>query len=72
MLLAGVLSMRTFDWMEVFTRSAKWSVGFVATGTVLLGGYSWWRRKQSKALRADGKLAPKPPAPSELQLSSDD
>jgi membrane protein DedA with SNARE-associated domain len=49
MLLAGVLSMRTFDWMEMFTRSSKWSVGFVAVCSILMGGYSWWRRRQSKA-----------------------
>jgi membrane protein DedA with SNARE-associated domain len=51
MLLAGVLSMRTFDWMDVFTRSSKWSVGFVGVSSVLMAGYSWWRRRQSRAQR---------------------
>jgi membrane protein DedA with SNARE-associated domain len=62
MLLAGVLSMRAFDWMEMFTRSAKWSISFIAVGSVLMGGYSWWRRRQSRARRmaagrADAGLA---------------
>ena len=70
MLLAGVVSMRTFDWMAVFTRSAKWSIGFVATGTLLMAGYSCWRRKQSKALRAEA--AAKQTALPNLQLSSRD
>ena len=68
MLLAGVLSMRTFDWMEVFTRSSKWSVGFIATGTILMGGYSWWRRKQSKALRAAAEAATAQTSGPDLQL----
>ena len=52
MLLAGVLSMRAFDWMEMFTRSAKWSISFIAVCSVLMGGYSWLRRRQSQARRA--------------------
>ena len=72
MLLAGVLSMRTFDWMEVFTRSSKWSVGFIATGTILMGGYSWWRRKQSKALRAAAEAATAQTSGPDLQLSPRD
>jgi membrane protein DedA with SNARE-associated domain len=57
MLLAGVLSMRTFDWMEMFTRSSKWSLGFIGVCSILMGGYSWWRRKQSKARRAAAEQA---------------
>jgi membrane protein DedA with SNARE-associated domain len=72
MLLAGVVSMRTFDWMEVFTRSSKWSIGFIATGTILMGGYSWWRRKQSKALRAAAEAAAGQPSATDLQLSPRD
>jgi membrane protein DedA with SNARE-associated domain len=49
MLLAGVLSMRTFNWMDMFVRSAKWSVGFLVVCSVLLAGYGWWRRRESKA-----------------------
>ncbi len=49
MLLAGVLSMRAFDWVEMFTRSAKWSLGLFALCSVLMGGYSWLRRRQSKS-----------------------
>jgi membrane protein DedA with SNARE-associated domain len=55
MLLAGVVSMHTFDWMEMFTRSAKWSIGFVAACSVPLALYSWWRRKQAKARREAGE-----------------
>jgi membrane protein DedA with SNARE-associated domain len=51
MLLAGVVSMHTFDWMEMFTRSAKWSFGFLTACSVPLALYSWWRRKQAKARR---------------------
>jgi membrane protein DedA with SNARE-associated domain len=51
MLLAGVLSARTFDWMQVFARSAKWSIGFVLACSIPIAGYSWWRRRQAKALR---------------------
>jgi membrane protein DedA with SNARE-associated domain len=59
MLLAGVVSMRTFDWMEMFTRSAKWSIGFVLVCSVPLAIYSWWRRKQSKAQRVAAEQAAK-------------
>lgn len=52
MLLAGVYSMRTFNWMEMFTRSSKWSIGFIAACSVVMGVYSWWRRRVSKAQRA--------------------
>jgi membrane protein DedA with SNARE-associated domain len=52
MLLAGVLSLRTFDWMSVFTHSAKWSLGLVAGGSIVMGAYGWWCRRQSKAHRA--------------------
>ena len=41
MLLAGVLSMRAFDWMEMFTRSSKWSISFMVVCSVVMGGYSW-------------------------------
>jgi len=51
MLLAGVVSMHTFDWMEMFARSAKWSIGFVAACSVPFALYSWWRRKQARAQR---------------------
>jgi membrane protein DedA with SNARE-associated domain len=52
MLLAGVLSMRTFDWMAMFARSAKWSIGFVLVCSLPIAGYSWWQRRQSKVRRA--------------------
>jgi membrane protein DedA with SNARE-associated domain len=52
MLLAGVVSMRTFDWMAIFTRSAKWSLGLIAVGSVVMGGYGWWRRRQTRIRRA--------------------
>jgi membrane protein DedA with SNARE-associated domain len=52
MLLAGVVSARTFDWMQVFARSAKWSIGFVLVCSVPIAVYSWWRRRQARALRA--------------------
>jgi membrane protein DedA with SNARE-associated domain len=51
MLLAGVLSMRTFDWMEMFTRSSKWSMTFVLAGSLPIALYSWWRRRESKLRR---------------------
>jgi membrane protein DedA with SNARE-associated domain len=51
MLLAGVLSLRTFDWMKVFTRSVKWSVGFLVVSSMLMGGYGWWRRRVSRTRR---------------------
>jgi membrane protein DedA with SNARE-associated domain len=57
MLLAGVLSMRTFDWMEMFARSAKWSVGFALACSVPVAFYSWWRRKQSRAQREASERA---------------
>jgi membrane protein DedA with SNARE-associated domain len=57
MLLAGVLSMRTFDWMEMFARSAKWSVGFALAYSVPVAFYSWWRRKQSRAQREASERA---------------
>ena len=57
MLLAGVLSLRTFDWMEVFAHSAKWSIGFVVVCSILMGGYSWWQRKRSKNQRAAAESA---------------
>jgi membrane protein DedA with SNARE-associated domain len=57
MLLVGVFSMRTFDWMEMFARSAKWSIGFVLVCSLPIAGYSWWRRKQSKALRVAAEQA---------------
>jgi membrane protein DedA with SNARE-associated domain len=57
MLLAGVVSMRTFNWMEVFTRSSKWSIGFIGACSVLMAGYSWWKRKQSKEQRATAEQA---------------
>ena len=52
MLLAGVVSMKTFDWMAIFTRSAKWSLGLIAAGSVVMALYGWWRRKQSRARHA--------------------
>jgi len=57
MLLAGVVSMHTFNWMEMFTRSAKWSIGFVIACSVPIALYSWWRRKQARALREAGERA---------------
>jgi len=58
MLLAGVFSMRTFDWMEMFVRSAKWSIGFVLICSLPIAGYSWWQRRQARARRtANEQLA---------------
>jgi membrane protein DedA with SNARE-associated domain len=58
MLLAGVFSMRTFDWMDMFARSAKWSIGFVLLCSLPIAGYGWWRRRQARARRtAAGQLA---------------
>jgi membrane protein DedA with SNARE-associated domain len=54
MLLAGVLSMRAFNWMDMFTRSSKWSISFVVVCSVVMGIYSWLRRRSSKARRAAG------------------
>ncbi|MDR3764952.1 MAG: DedA family protein [Acidobacteriota bacterium] len=51
MLLAGVLSMRTFDWMDVFERSSKWSIGFLLVSSIPLALYSWWRRRQARERR---------------------
>ncbi len=67
MLLAGVLSMKTFDWMEVFARSSKWSIGFLVAASVPLALYSWWRRRVERARRrALGKgLDPVPEMPTE-------
>ncbi len=47
MLLAGVVSMRRFDWMEMFARSSRWSVSFVLAASVPLALYSWWRRRMA-------------------------
>jgi membrane protein DedA with SNARE-associated domain len=52
MLLAGVLSMRAFDWMAIFTSSAKWSLSLIAAGSVVMAGYGWYRRKRSRARHA--------------------
>jgi membrane protein DedA with SNARE-associated domain len=57
MLLAGVVSMRTFDWMEMFARSAKWSIGFVLVCSAPIAGYSWWRRKQANVRRVAAEQA---------------
>jgi membrane protein DedA with SNARE-associated domain len=51
MLLAGVLSMKQFDWIEMFARSAKWSISFVLAASVPLAFYSWWRRRTARAKR---------------------
>jgi membrane protein DedA with SNARE-associated domain len=45
MLLAGVVSMRHFDWMEMFTRSSRWFIESVLAASVPLALYSWWRRR---------------------------
>lgn len=47
MLLAGVFSMRQFDWMEMFARSSRWSIGFVLVASAPLALYSWWRRREA-------------------------
>jgi membrane protein DedA with SNARE-associated domain len=52
MLLAGVVSMRTFDWMAVFTRSAKWSLGMIVAGSLVMAFFGWWRRRQSRLRHA--------------------
>jgi len=57
MLLAGVFSARSFDWMQMFTRSSEWSIGFVLLCSIPIAGYSWWRRRQSKALRVAAEKA---------------
>jgi membrane protein DedA with SNARE-associated domain len=49
MLLAGIFSMRTFDWMEMFARSSRWSLGFLLAISALMAAYSAWRRSRSKA-----------------------
>ena len=49
MLLAGVVSMKTFDWMAIFARSAKWSLGLIAVGSVAMAFYGWRRRKHARA-----------------------
>jgi membrane protein DedA with SNARE-associated domain len=49
MLLAGIFSMRTFDWMEMFARSSRWSIGFLLASSILMAAYSAWRRNRSKA-----------------------
>ena len=73
MLMLGVVSMRTFDWMEMFARSAKWSIGFVLICSLPIAGYSWWRRKQSKALRvAAEQTSPNEAATAELHPSLHD
>lgn len=66
MLLAGVLSMRTFNWMEMFTRSGKWSIGFVLVCSIPMGAYSWWRRKQAQAQRIADEQALAKQATTEL------
>jgi membrane protein DedA with SNARE-associated domain len=57
MLLAGVVSLRAFDWMAIFTRSAKWSLSLIAVGSIVMGGYGWWRRRQSRARGAAAAAA---------------
>ena len=52
MLAAGVLSMHAFNWMAIFTRSARWSLGLIAAGSVVMAGYGWWRRRQSRMRHA--------------------
>lgn len=52
MLVAGVLSMRTFNWMAIFTRSAHWSVALIGAGSLAMASYGWWRRRQERARRA--------------------
>ena len=46
-LLAGVYSTQKFNWMEMFGRSARWSLSFFAAFCVFFAAYSWWRRRQS-------------------------
>jgi membrane protein DedA with SNARE-associated domain len=53
MLLAGVLSMRTFDWMEMFTRSAKWSIGFLVVSSIAMVAYGWRRRRVMRGKPAE-------------------
>jgi membrane protein DedA with SNARE-associated domain len=52
MLLAGVVSMKTFDWMAIFARSAKWSLGVIAAGSIVMAFYGWRRRKHARARHA--------------------
>lgn len=47
-LTVGVFSMHAFNWMELFKRSAKWSVGLFVAFCVVFAFYGWWRRRQSK------------------------
>ncbi len=48
MLLAGVASMKTFDWMAIFAQSAKWSLGLIAVGSAAMAIYGWRRRKHTR------------------------
>jgi membrane protein DedA with SNARE-associated domain len=52
MLAAGVLSVRTFDWMRLFLHSAKWSLGLIAAGSIAMAIFGWWRRRQSRSASA--------------------
>jgi membrane protein DedA with SNARE-associated domain len=52
MLLAGVISMHTFNWMAIFTRSERWSLGLIAAGSLAMAVAGWWRRRQSHARHA--------------------
>jgi membrane protein DedA with SNARE-associated domain len=52
MLLAGVVSMRTFNWMVIFTHSARWSLGLIAAGSAVIAVYGWRRRRRSRAHHA--------------------
>jgi len=51
MLLAGVFSMHTFDWMDMFARSSKWSFVFLLVCSIPIAVYSWWQRRKSKLKR---------------------
>lgn len=51
MLAAGVLSVRTFEWLRAFLQSAKWSLGLIAVGTIAIVLYGWWRRKHARQAR---------------------
>ncbi len=48
MLLAGVASMKTFDWMAIFAQSGKWSLGLIAVGSAAMAIYGWRRRKHTR------------------------
>jgi membrane protein DedA with SNARE-associated domain len=56
MLLAGVASVKAFDWMAIFAQSAKLSLGLIAVGSAAMAIYGWRHRKHVRA-RDEAKAA---------------